>query len=429
MDLLRFRSSVLSFIVLCGVPFFSSGAVQTTLEAPSAVLKPDEGVTLSLLLTNDADAPATQTVPAGLGLVARLGLRAEAFTLARVSGEPSLVTIAPKSYARIAYSGALPAGMAGFVVLQDGEGRFGAVALQINHPDKNTDATATSPASTPASAIPAASAIATATATSDSAADPVPAGSSQAPRRSASDLGLMAYEPIYFSVGDGGGLNARFQFSLKYRPFGPGNDRIAGEHWWQDVYFAFTQTSVWDLHSESNPFYDSSYRPSISYGRHEIGPRFLGAAFGYSAGLEHESNGKDGADSRSINTAFLRPELRWGNLDERNWLVTFSPKFYVYLEKDDNEDIAHYRGYGDYALSVEWKNSFKIATTTRIGTHGHASFLIDASYPFNRINDLIPIGWVHGYLHLQFFNGYGETILDYNRRDDTQIRLGFMLVR
>lgn len=410
------RFVILSFMFLCGLPYFAAAAVQTALEAPSAILAQDKPVTLTLLLTNDGDAPVTHTLSAGLGLVARLGTRNEALTLTRDAGAPADVTIGPKSYVRIAYTGSLPAGMSGFIVLQDGEGRWGAVALQVNPNENRAGPESVATDNQPATR-------------GDDRAEEAIAGVPNVSRRAASDLGLMAYEPIYFSVGDGGGLNARFQLSLKYRPFGPGNDRIAGANWWQDIYFAFTQTSVWDLHSESNPFYDSSYRPSISYGRYEAASNVLGASFGYSAGLEHESNGKDGANSRSINVAFFRPEFRWGDLDEDRWQVVFAPKLYVYLEKDDNKDIADYRGYGDYGLSVEWKNSFKIATSTRIGTDGHASFLVDVSYPFNRINDIVPIGWAHGYLHLQFFNGYGETILDYNRRDDTQVRLGFMLVR
>jgi outer membrane phospholipase A len=30
---------------------------------------------------------------------------------------------------------------------------------------------------------------------------------------------------------------------------------------------------------------------------------------------------------------------------------------------------------------------------------------------------------------LQLFNGYGETLLDYNRHSSTQARLGFAIVR
>ena len=35
---------------------------------------------------------------------------------------------------------------------------------------------------------------------------------------------------------------------------------------------------------------------------------------------------------------------------------------------------------------------------------------------------------MNGYLHLQYFNGYGETLLGYNRREDSQFRVGLSIV-
>ena len=60
------------------------------------------------------------------------------------------------------------------------------------------------------------------------------------------------------------------------------------------------------------------------------------------AGYEHESNGKDGVNSRSINTLFVQPVWRAGFSDGRTFI--FAPKVYGYLEKSDNPDIQNYRG-------------------------------------------------------------------------------------
>lgn len=254
-------------------------------------------------------------------------------------------------------------------------------------------------------------------------APPVDPGSFEIP---ASELGLSPYEPVYFSLGSHEVLNARFQFSLKYRPLGPTNDTIGGKYPWNDLYLAYTQTSVWDLESESKPFYDTSYRPSAFYQRRDMFD-MLGARFSLRAGIEHESNGKGGADSRSINTLFVRPSW-WWTLSPR-WAVAFSPKAYAFLEKSENEDIAEYRGYVDWQLTLAHARDLRLTTTLRYGSGGHGSVLVDVSYPFSEIAPLRAIGLQHGFLHVQYFDGYGETILSYNRELAWQLRVGLMLVR
>jgi outer membrane phospholipase A len=50
---------------------------------------------------------------------------------------------------------------------------------------------------------------------------------------------------------------------------------------------------------------------------------------------------------------------------------------------------------------------------------------LDLSIPL----DIAKLGNFGGYLHLQYFNGYGESLLDYNRRVQPQFRLGLMITR
>ncbi len=247
-----------------------------------------------------------------------------------------------------------------------------------------------------------------------------------APQTQAPDLGISANEPVYFSLGFNDTLNARFQISLKFRPFGPTNDSIGGKYPWNDLYLAYTQTSVWDLESESKPFYDTSYRPGVFWQRRDLGVVF-GGRTSLRGGVEHESNGKAGGESRSINVLFVRPSW-WWTLGDR-WSVAFSPKAYTYIEKSENTDIAEFRGYVDWQFAVEHERGLRLATTVRVGTSRHSSVLVDASYPFADIPPLRAIGLQHGYLHLQYFEGYGETILSYNDRMPWQVRVGLMLVR
>jgi outer membrane phospholipase A len=61
----------------------------------------------------------------------------------------------------------------------------------------------------------------------------------------------------------------------------------------------------------------------------------------------------------------------------------------------------------------------------RRGKSGNGSVQVDASYPLRK-----PFfADTGGYVHFQYFNGYGETILDYNLRRSPQFRVGFSIVR
>lgn len=234
---------------------------------------------------------------------------------------------------------------------------------------------------------------------------------------------LSANEPLYFVVGSSSERNfdARFQLSFKYRPFDP--DARVAQYLppLSNLYFAYTQTSLWDLGGNSSPFEDTSYRPSVYY-------KWTGAGRGmvpdgWSVGLEHESNGRDGAYSRSINTAYIKPT--W-NLDfAHGRRLTLSPKFYQYLEKSDNSDIYKYRGYVDFQARFGREDGAIVTALYRQGTGGYSSGQLDFSYP---ISDKL-FGRTGTFIHLQLMEGYGETLIDYNRYSDTQLRLGLSLAR
>ncbi len=244
------------------------------------------------------------------------------------------------------------------------------------------------------------------------------------------DLGFSAHDPIYFSVGVKDDVDAKFQFSFKWRPFGPSDDQWVGKTVLSNLYGSFTQTSLWDIGQESAPFRDSSYRPAVMFYRHDVG-EFLGARLGISTGLEHESNGKSGVDSRSMNIAFFRPTLRWKG---ESWMCTFSPRAVVYLEKSDNSDIDEYRGYGEVRLAVglleNGKEDWQLAATGRVGKSAkHGSVQLDLTYPLGKIHERFAFGRANGFLHVQYFNGYGESLRDYNKKLPSQFRLGLMILR
>jgi outer membrane phospholipase A len=231
---------------------------------------------------------------------------------------------------------------------------------------------------------------------------------------------LSENDPMYFIAGTRGGTSARFQLSFKYRLF----DASAGfgqeQPWLSGLYFGYTQNSLWDLSTESKAFRDTSYRPSIFWKWERAVPQYF--FDGARLGLEHESNGGDVETSRSINIAFVRPEWRW-NLPE-GASFEFTPKMYAYLDKEENTDIAQYRGYVDWRGRFDSGANWIATAVVRYGTAEKGSVLLDVS---RRIRDL-KFGPVSGYLHAQFFAGYGESILDYNVKRKSQFRIGFAIV-
>lgn len=238
------------------------------------------------------------------------------------------------------------------------------------------------------------------------------AGAGEPPEGGDLALNLRPHEPMYFSAGWRGTSNAKFQVSFKYQ---------LAEH----LFFGYTQTSVWDFGAQSAPFYDSSYRPSFFYATKNDGAGRLGGAHtGWQAGVEHESNGKSGAESRSINIAFIRPVFvinRTGN-----WRFRAAPKVWAYIDKSENTRIDDYRGYADVLLVYDIFKGFgvldglQISANLRKGTEKHyGSIQVDLSYPLGSVI----------YAHLQYFSGWGETILDYDQRFLSQVRLGVMVVR
>lgn len=234
---------------------------------------------------------------------------------------------------------------------------------------------------------------------------------------------LGFHEPMYFLVGGRNPTSARFQVSFRYRLLGD-HGVVAGSYpHASGLYVAFTQTSLWDLQAESKPFHDTSFRPSLFY-RWTLNAPQGGHFLSLSGGYEHESNGRDHADSRSIDTLFLRAEARRYFADGRTYLGV-APRLWTYLNRDENADIAHYRGNGELGLRIGRDDGLILAAQLRRGTRGKSATQLDLSYPLRRSI----FSGVGAFVHLQYFNGYGQTLMDYDRASGAQVRLGFSLVR
>ena len=234
------------------------------------------------------------------------------------------------------------------------------------------------------------------------------------------------HEPVYFVYGPDAPA-AKFQFSFKYRLLGE-NGRLGDKlPALRGVYLGFTQRSLWDIDADSSPFFDTSYMPELMYESQFYGDIDKSGGFhflGFQAGLRHESNGRDGVASRSLNIAYIRPAMAFGRLD--SWNLVLAPRLFAYVgDVVNNPDIADYRGCGEITAIFGKNDRLALSVTGRLGQGAHkGSLQVDLTLPvrFDKLFDFAT------YVLIQYWNGYGESLREYDRRSST-IRAGFSLVR
>lgn len=233
---------------------------------------------------------------------------------------------------------------------------------------------------------------------------------------------LSAYEPSYLIAGPEQ-PKGKIQISFKYRLFTFGeSDQAEERDPSRTLQFAYTQRSLWEF----GPFYDTSYMPELAYqwftttSRSEIG----GSTWlGFQSGLHHESNGRSGSTARSANTAYVRPLFSIGSPD--GWHVVFAPEFYGYVGGlAYNPDLNRYRGNSELRVTVGKGDGPSLMLTALPGEHfEHGSRQLDLSIPVR-----IPFTDLRSYLLLQYFDGYGESLLAYNQHTSAY-RAGIEFVR
>lgn len=233
---------------------------------------------------------------------------------------------------------------------------------------------------------------------------------------------LSVYQPIYAAYGPGTNSDARLQISFKYQLFGDAGDVGGDAPIVNGLHFGYTQRLFWDLGADSSPFRNIDFMPELFYLQPavEVGD---GLALGGQLGVRHESNGRDGAQSRSANTVYLQPV---GTFDAGDYTVSVGPRLFFYVgDLEDNPDIRRYRGSTGLFLEVGQDDGLRLTTQSRFNfSSGKGAVEGELSYPLDRIVDTDLNLYVFG----QGFLGYGENLLDYDRHT-TRLRVGFAIVR
>ncbi len=204
----------------------------------------------------------------------------------------------------------------------------------------------------------------------------------------------------------------KFQISFKF----PVMQDLFGDN--GDLYFAYTNQSYWQAYNSdiSSPFRETNHEPEVfmlfdtdwHLGSLKSSKLALGAI--------HQSNGLAGEQSRSWNRLFA------------NFIIEASDNLYFSVrpwwripesaKTDDNPDINDYLGYGEFRTFYKTGNhNLSMMLRNNLKTSGNKGGIqLDWSFPlYQRLR---------GYV--QYYNGYGESLIDYNASVN-RLGFGFML--
>lgn len=232
------------------------------------------------------------------------------------------------------------------------------------------------------------------------------------------------YKPIYFLYGTNP-EDSRFQISLKYQLLGNECALDRSCEWLKGFNLGYTQTSAWDLKSDSSPFEDTRYQPEIFYLTNNVSfrPSFIDGLF-YQAGVLHESNGRAGEYSRSTNYFYFSPAaIKYSSTSRLGIMV--SPKLVLFFNNSDdtNPDLDKYRGNFGLDIKVGRAEGLVLDAGFRFAQEG-VSTQLDITYPLGA-------GFLKNlefYLHAQYSNALAETLVDYTERTEA-VRIGIALLR
>lgn len=179
------------------------------------------------------------------------------------------------------------------------------------------------------------------------------------------------------------------------------------------LYVTYTQKSFWDIYRTSLPFRDNNFNPGLSIGKPIIrNNRLKGIAI---FSFEHESNGRDSIDSRDWNY-FSFSFTHFFNM-------RFSAETKVWagwVDKNENPKLLRYKGYGLLAINYQ-------SADERLW----CSLILYPRNKFINFNTITEFNYKlrkqdNQYLFIQFYQGYGENLLEY-RKYKCMLRFGLCI--
>ncbi|HLP97805.1 MAG TPA: phospholipase A [Sideroxyarcus sp.] len=181
------------------------------------------------------------------------------------------------------------------------------------------------------------------------------------------------------------------------------------------LWFGYTQLAFWQIFdsAHSQPFREVNYEPELIYSYRPEKRSLAGIGLGFlNVAFVHQSNGQSLPRSRSWNRQYIQLGLERDFGD--NGKLAVLPRWWKRLgggtSDDDNPDITSHLGRGD--LEARYYNG-KLTLSALIRVH---SVQFDLAIPPPELFGIQP---QNSNLHLQYFNGRGESLIDYNQRHST----------
>lgn len=180
------------------------------------------------------------------------------------------------------------------------------------------------------------------------------------------------------------------------------------------LYLFYTQKCMWNVFENSMPMRDFNFNPGIGLAKHLfVKNRYVGKV---TLMIEHESNGRDGIESRSWNKVSLSSNI----FIDPNFMV-HGKVWIPIIDGQNNQDILYYSGIYQVGTTFTTPNKrfgFALTMVKRKGWNFKYNTIWEVNYRLFKDENQ--------FLFLQYYNGYGENLLDYNQYH-SRLRIGLVI--
>ena len=255
---------------------------------------------------------------------------------------------------------------------------------------------------------------------------------------------MRGYHPISLSwIASNGANGASTATATSAEPYGDNEARIqlsvrtkiaqgiltGGREQLRDsLWFGYSQQSYWQLFNGglSRPFRSTDHEPEVTYIYPTRAQLPLGWQLRYTGiSAVHQSNGQSQPLSRSWNRTVLMAGFEKGND------YTLQAKFWKRMKEDpandDNPDIEDLIGRAEFSGSWNVDKNNTLGLTLRHALRSDANGSVRMDWYRTLGNGGQPGGKSGLRFHTRLFAGYGDSLIDYNRRR-TVLSVGLSLV-